>query len=296
MPTTVSKGIGAALIGAALVATTAATPAQAQFFTGIVAFGDSYADTGNLFKLIGMGSPIYPTGRFSGGTNFNDTLTGLLGVPQRNFAIGGATTTSNVVSPLLPGFLQEIGAFALGGNYILPRDVVTLSIGGNDARAYQLSGGSVAGATAAASTAAGAATTGIGALVGLGARTIVFTAGDTGTLPEVAGMPGAQATRSAFSQSYNAQMQSSLAGVAALGVRVEYIDLQAVGAAIALNPLGSGITNPGRVPADLPRQPAVAVPVPLLRRWPPPHVGGLRLGRRLCRQSFERTFDLFRAG
>src|SRR5690348_2631601 len=50
--------------------------ARAQVaFTGIQAFGDSYADIGNLWKFTGgVGQfPLYPTGRFSGGTNFVDT-------------------------------------------------------------------------------------------------------------------------------------------------------------------------------------------------------------------------------
>src|SRR6266849_3975550 len=85
--------------------------ARAQtVFTTIQAFGDSYADTGNLFRILGVPNPPqYPTGRFSGGTNFVDTTSLLLGIPQNNFAIGGAktgtlqTATGNTVSPLLPG-------------------------------------------------------------------------------------------------------------------------------------------------------------------------------------------------
>jgi outer membrane lipase/esterase len=57
--------------------------AEAQtVFTTIQAFGDSYADTANLIKAIGpikiAGIDIYPTGRFSGGTNFVDTTSALL--------------------------------------------------------------------------------------------------------------------------------------------------------------------------------------------------------------------------
>ena len=87
--------------------------ARAQtVFTTIQAFGDSYADTGNLIKAIGpikiAGIDIYPTGRFSGGTNFVDTTSSLLGIPQNNFAIGGATSgPTNVVGPGIPGFTQE---------------------------------------------------------------------------------------------------------------------------------------------------------------------------------------------
>src|SRR6266849_10504485 len=112
MKSTGSRGFVCASI---MVASAALFPmigeARAQtVFTTIQAFGDSYADTGNLFKILGVPNPAaYPTGRFSGGTNFVDTTSLLLGIPQNNFAIGGAktgtlqTATGNTVSPLLPG-------------------------------------------------------------------------------------------------------------------------------------------------------------------------------------------------
>src|SRR6266478_7338273 len=84
------------LASAALLPMTGEARAQ-TVFTTIQAFGDSYADTGNLIKIIGP-QALYPTGRFSGGTNFVDTTSALLGIPQNNFAIGGATSgATNVV-------------------------------------------------------------------------------------------------------------------------------------------------------------------------------------------------------
>ena len=53
----------------------AAAPAAAQKVQRIVAFGDSYADDGNLFELLGIPRPaVYANGRFSNGTNFIDVL------------------------------------------------------------------------------------------------------------------------------------------------------------------------------------------------------------------------------
>src|SRR5258708_32697033 len=94
------------------------------FFPTIQAFGDSYADTGNLFKILHVPNPVqYPTGRFSGGTNFVDTTSSLLGIPQNNFAIGGAKTgTTNTVAPGVPGFTQEWqGLVAAGAKNPPPR-------------------------------------------------------------------------------------------------------------------------------------------------------------------------------
>src|SRR4051794_17521184 len=101
-------GTKSALLGAVVAAGAALFPvgneAAAQtVFTTIQAFGDSYADTGNLIKAIGP-IAIYPTGRFSGGTNFVDTTSALLGIPQVNFAVGGARTA---VGPIPnSGFIQ----------------------------------------------------------------------------------------------------------------------------------------------------------------------------------------------
>ena len=218
------------------------TPANTQQFSSIQAFGDSYVDIGNLFALVGP-SAFYPTGRFSGGTNFIDTASALLGIPQANYAYGGAQAGStNVAGPGLPGFAQQWQNFIATGRTFLPTDLVMLSVGGNDARAYELGGGTLAGAGAAASATAALANAGISALVGAGARTIVFTVGDVGQLPEVAGNPAA-AVGTAVSQSYNLQMQASLGLLAASGVRVEYIDIGLIGQLIKANPGLYGVNN-----------------------------------------------------
>src|SRR3954467_11250867 len=95
------------LAGASTLSLTDHAKAQTAF-TRIQAFGDSYADTGNLWKILGVTDPRFPTGRFSGGTNFVDTTSALLGIPQLNYAIGGAMTgTTNTVLPGVPGFYQE---------------------------------------------------------------------------------------------------------------------------------------------------------------------------------------------
>ena len=233
-----------------------ATPAEAQRVNNIVTFGDSYADDGNLFEILGFNPAplVYPTGRFSGGTNYIDTLSQILNAPVENFAIGGANTdNTNINGPGIPGFVTEWNAFLAGGGgpfptvsgSLGPDDLVTFSIGGNDARAYQRAGGSLAGAPAAAQTSAAFATAGIDALVGAGAQNISFLAGNTAILPEIAGDANAQAVRNAFSTTFNTSMQNVLAGYAANGVTVHYLDLTLIGQRIQADPAAYGLQSAG---------------------------------------------------
>ena len=259
-----SRFLAASLLGA--TALVAATPAAAQRVTRIVAFGDSYADTGNASQLIlsNPGVPaatkaqlqlVYPTGRFSGGTNYIDTLSTIFGAPVLNYAVGGATTGTTNVSGPLPGFTQETGIFLSGATPpgtifpantgFRPTDLLALSIGGNDARLYQQSGGTLAGAPAAATTAVGNFTTNLNALVNAGARNISYIALNAGTAPEVAADPAAQAVRTSFSNTFNAGIQAPLAGYAANGAIVNYLDVGLVGARITANPTAYGLTNAG---------------------------------------------------
>ena len=107
------------LAGASLVSLgLAATPAAAQQIDRIVVFGDSYADIGNALRLAGISPPstqVYTTGRFSGGSNYVDTLTDILQVPQFNFAIGGARTNNGNQTAGLPGLTFEVQQFVAGG-------------------------------------------------------------------------------------------------------------------------------------------------------------------------------------
>lgn len=248
-----ARALAGAAIGFTALCGSAAT---AQRVDNIVAFGDSYADDGNAFQLAGIDpltTIIYPTGRFTGGTNFNDTLSQLLNSPVENFAIGGAGTGNLNTSPPLPGFTFEVSSFLAGGGGVFPAvpgtfgagDLVTTSIGGNDARIYQQNGGTLAGAPAAAAVSVTNAQADLDRLVAAGAPTISFLAGNTALLPEIAGDPNAQAIRDAYSDTYNSGIQTVLAGYAANGVIVHYLDLTTLLQEVSANLPAYGFTNAG---------------------------------------------------
>jgi phospholipase/lecithinase/hemolysin/uncharacterized protein YhjY with autotransporter beta-barrel domain len=259
----------ARLLAAAAALAFTAAPASAQQVDRIVAFGDSYVDDGNLFELLGIPRPApYSSGRFSNGTNFVDTMAQLLGVPVDNFGIGGAFTgNGNINGPGIPGFVTEYQSFLAGGGPAAfprvsgkfgPTDLAVISIGGNDARAYERSLGLnptsaqistlLAGAPAQAQARVGEATAGINALVGAGARNITFLAGDVGRLPEVQGLAIAQ-VGSAYASAFNTGIQTSLANVASQGVIVNYLDLNLIGDRVQSNLAAFGLASAGACPA-----------------------------------------------
>lgn len=255
-----------ALVAATALSGFAAAPAAAQQVDRIVAFGDSYSDQGNAFAL-GYANPgvlaIYPTGRFSGGTNYIDTLSKTLDVPVFNYSIGGALAgTNNTLLCFDPqygapvcgkGFQYEVDQFLGVGpqSAVFPTtdtsfdesDLLTISIGGNDSRLYQQLGGSLQLAGPAGAATAAGATAQLNRLVANGTPTISFIAGNTGRLPEVANDPAAQAVRNAFSLSFNGAMQQTLAGYAANGSIVHYLDLGLVLDNIIADPAAYGITQ-----------------------------------------------------
>jgi len=254
-----------------------AAPAGAQQIDRIIAFGDSYADTGNAFAL-GYANPqalaIYPTKRFSGGSNYIDTLSNILQVPVENFAIGGAFGGTNSgtlcfdsfyapgTSPLCGKGLQyevdqflNVGAqstvFPNASTTLTRSDLLAVSIGGNDSRFYQqaaLAAGqqtsiTLANAPAAGTAAAAGTAVQLGRLVGQGNPTISFLALNGAVAPEVANDPTAQQIRGAYSTAYYTALQSTLAGYAANGSIVHYLDGQVLLQNVIANPTAFGITK-----------------------------------------------------
>ena len=233
----------------------------------IVAFGDSFADDGNIFELVGTRPPrLYPKGRFSDGLNFVDAMGEALRVPVANFALGGAVTGPGSPSLRPAGLDLQTQAFLSGGGgpafprvtgRFAPGDLVVLSIGGNDARRFQKSFGNapvgqalasaIAAAPAAADKSVAQARTALGALVGAGARNILFLGGDVGRLPEAKGK-GFAPIGTAFAARYNQGVQAALAGYGQAGVTTTWVDLNALDARVQADPAAYGLASTGACP------------------------------------------------
>ncbi|WP_022720735.1 autotransporter domain-containing protein [Rhodopseudomonas sp. B29] len=241
-----------------------AAPAQAQF-ARLIGFGDSYADTGSApggaYRLIGQNgtgtvaipyppyalvpsdfwpcpSPTYTSCRFTGSTNFVDSLQSIYGLPGlTNFSIGGARTGNTNTMPFLSsgyGLPYELQQFVASGMRLTDRDLVALSIGGNDLSGINVGTGDVASQTAiivsSAQLSAAAAVGGVQQLVAAGARNIAWLGtGSSKWFPErTLGSQGttlgqfnfSDSQRDAWADTYYQQTQLLLAPLAQAGVRV----------------------------------------------------------------------------
>jgi phospholipase/lecithinase/hemolysin len=254
-----------------------AQPAPSPKVERIVAFGDSYADNGNIFRIAGAAPPLmYPKGRFSDGANFVDAMGSILKVPIVNFALGGAVTGPGDSDFRPAGLDVQTRAFlsgdgALGfprtGGRFAPGDLAVISIGGNDARRYGKSFGrapgarqieaAVAAAPAAADRSVANAARALDSLVAAGAGNILFLGGDVGRLPEVKGTPAA-AIGSAFSARYNEGIRKALARLSQRGIAARYVDLDSLGDRVEADPAAYGLTSTGACPQACLSDPALA--------------------------------------
>lgn len=87
--------------------------ALAGAYNGIVVYGDSLSDNGNLYAKIGYPPAPYWMGRFTNGPVAVEQLASTLGVPLTDYAWGGATTgIGNIIDA---GGEQNLGLLNLPG-------------------------------------------------------------------------------------------------------------------------------------------------------------------------------------
>ncbi|KAJ3156806.1 hypothetical protein HDU86_003572 [Geranomyces michiganensis] len=120
-----------------------ADPGQAApNFKSMVVFGDSFSDTGNIFKALGTPLPPYYEGRFSNGPNWVDHLATRLNATMDNYAFGGAVASranlpvnaKNKNKPFPPDINEQLAAY-LANTTTLPDPATTvypLFAGAND--------------------------------------------------------------------------------------------------------------------------------------------------------------------
>ena len=217
---------------------------------------------------------VYTTGRFSGGTNYIDTLADLLGAPVDNFAIGGALApTIRTPAAAVPAGLpvrsrppsSPVGAgpplSRAGDRTFDEDDLLAISIGGNDARLIPADWAGRWPARTCRRDSRRPQRDLRARRAGRGRR--ARTSASSPATP--AGFPKSRQTRQAprsaasFSSAFNTGMQSTLAGYAADGVIVHYLDLNLMLDNVIANPAAYGITNgwPASCPPSSPaRQPA----------------------------------------
>jgi outer membrane lipase/esterase len=231
-----------------IVATTAAVvilaaaiqPANAQFTT-LYGFGDSYADTGaapgGAFQLAGTTCIYHPNCTFTGSTTFVQSLQSIYGLSgMTNYAIGGArtdnTNTLNNTAPpppnTVPGFSYELAQSA--GLHYSSRDLIALSIGGNDLSGIDVTGIADRGGYIAskATISAANAVAGVQQMAAQGARNIAWLGtGSSKWFPErtLGTFNGgtynfSDTERNIWADTYYRQTQLMLLPLAQAGVRI----------------------------------------------------------------------------
>ncbi|WP_335014792.1 SGNH/GDSL hydrolase family protein [Nostoc sp.] len=120
---------------------------MAKNYDGIVVFGDSFSDIGNVFSATKEAIPpssSYFDGRFSNGSIWVEYLASDLGInfnPKTNFAYGGATTGfENIGVEGLPGLKQQINSFTSVNQSADPNSLYIVWAGTNDYLDYFFGG------------------------------------------------------------------------------------------------------------------------------------------------------------
>lgn len=216
-------------------------------FTGIVSFGDSLSDVGNLFADTGFPPPeYYFEGRFSNGPIWVEYLACEMRMrPRRikNYAYGGATTgRDNLNDPLvfpaeLPGLQDEIDNYFddIRCQRAGRRTLYTIFAGANDMFA-------AVDPVAAVPQAVENTVLAVQRLHDAGARRImVFNLPDLGLTPF--GLAADPLALSFLTAHYNAQLEIRLDQIEAEGYRTVRVDVAGLMQEINSDPSAYGLGN-----------------------------------------------------
>lgn len=230
------------LATAVAAATVASLPAHAGY-SGIVFFGDSLSDTGNIWwATSGFPPPPYYQGTSGAGPDrtggqWSDYLGpswssvfaanyGLLATPSvvggNNYAWGGARTGVNPAAGAAPWLDQQVGQY-LGGNQASATTLYSVMIGGNDVANNLLNPNVVPGIDSIINSLANLYNAG-------GRQFLVANVPDVGATPEFQSR-GAQvaALASVRSVEWNIALANALDKLALQNASIGFLDLYGLG-------------------------------------------------------------------
>ncbi len=194
-----------------------------------------------------------PAGSPAARTSSN-SLQSIYGLPTAtNYAFGGARTdTTNTIGIPGTGFVQELANFAASGTRFTDRDLIAISIGGNDLSA--ISDAALIRTSAIAS--AQNAVAGVQQLVAAGARNIAWlSTGSSKWFPDpptgAGGLVFTGAQHDEWANTYYQQTQQLLAPLARSGVRIFLFNFGILQERIAANPGQYGFASAGGCQAVL---------------------------------------------
>ena len=231
--------------------------AQAVSFTGMVNFGDSLSDVGNIHDLT---TDIYPlhaivpaapyyNGRFSNGPIWVEQLAGLLSLPPptpsraggADYAYGLAHSGSGNTSVFIPNVQTQINDWT-ANNISTSTQLFTVLGGATDL--FDVIG-DAGDQSAAAQQAANNIVAGLQSLYNDGARNVLI-----GNLPDLGLVPGYhntpdQSQATALSNTFNTTLATGLGnlGAASPGLNLYLLNLNSLFNSAIANPAAYGLSN-----------------------------------------------------
>jgi len=237
---TLFRAAAGAATGLLLASTSALAATPPPLFSGLVVFGDSLSDNGNLFALTGTAFPPSPyyLGRFSNGPVAVERLAsglGLSGAQFMDLAIAGAKTGTGGERPG-SGMLNQLAGFqaGLGGGSADAGALYFVWGGANDLRGGVSIGEAVGNLGSIVST-----------LHTLGARKFLLpNLPDLGLTPE-AREGGGSALATSASEAFNQSLSATYGALAAQWSDETFYYVDAMGAqrALTAGTPGNGFSN-----------------------------------------------------